>query len=351
MTQDLAINLLLSRLQQVSAEQHCTWFADENSLAILPLLAQTSAKLALCTNRYDIHTQALALGINSAFNDAQLAEQITPQTQHVFIRISKEKPLAHHTINQAAQTLKNDATLHLAGLKGEGIKTYLKKTQTLFLKSSATKKNKDAHYGAFASANSDAAPLDTQNYDQLREIGSFNNQTMLSKPGVFGFEKIDEGSELLLDVTQKYLQNHNIQPHNQLDLGCGYGLLTFGSRHWGSKNFTATDNNAAALLAITASAKANNLELEIVAADAGAEIKGAFDCILCNPPFHQGFSISGDLTDKFLNHASQKLSPKGHAFFVVNSFIGIEKKASRYFKQQETLTNTKRFKVLALSNH
>ena len=350
MTQDLAINLLLNKLREIPKEQHCAWFADENSLEALPLLAANHPKLALCTNRYDIHAQALALGINSVFNDVNLAEIITPKTQHLFIRISKEKPVTHHTINQAAQQLHGNASLHIAGLKGEGIKTYLKKTQALFFQKVPVKKDKDAHYSGFSSPDKHAAPLETQNYDELRNIGDINNQTLLSKPGVFGYEKIDEGSELLLTTAHAHLKDNAIKPHSQLDLGCGYGLLTFGSRHWGNQRFTATDNNAAALIAIAAGAKANNINVDIIAADAGAEIDDAYDCILCNPPFHQGFSISGDLTDKFLKQASQKLTPDGIAFFVVNSFIGIEQKATQYFKKQETLVNNKKFKVLVLSH-
>ena len=349
MTLDLAINLLLNKLREIPKEQYCAWFADENSLEALPLLATTHPKLQLCTNRYDIHSQALALGIDSLFNDVKLTEIISPKTQHLFIRISKEKPVTHHTINQAAQQLCSTASLHLAGLKGEGIKTYLKKTQALFLQKTPTKKEKDAHYGSFSSPNEHAESLETQNYDELRNIGDINNQTLLSKPGVFGFEKIDAGSELLLTTAHSYLKDNAITPRSQLDLGCGYGLLTLGSRRWGNQRLTATDNNAAALIAIAASAKANNADVDIIAADAGAEINDTYDCILCNPPFHQGFSISGDLTDKFLKQASQKLAPDGLAFFVVNSFIGIEQQASHYFKKQETLINTKKFKVIILS--
>ena len=176
----------------------------------------------------------------------------------------------------------------------------------------------------------------------------YNHTQLLSKPGIFGYEKIDEGSELLLTYAKKYLDSHAITPQKILDLGCGYGLLSLMSAQWHPREIVATDNNAAALNAVSASAAANNIAIKVVADDAGENISEKFDALLCNPPFHQGFSVSGDLTLKFLRSASQKLTPDGIAFFVVNSFIGIEKKAEAFFSRQELLINNKKFKVFAL---
>ncbi|HEY7774887.1 MAG TPA: methyltransferase [Marinagarivorans sp.] len=350
MTQDPAINALIATLKKIPADQHCLWFADENSLAALPHLVQSHPQLSLCTNRYDIHQRALALGIKSTFNDAELNPKQTPPTaqQHVLARVSKEKPLTHHVINQAASKFGAMAHLHLAGLKGEGIKTTIKKAASLFAKNTGSLKNGDAYSGSFSEPLNSPALLETQDYTGVRQIGDFEGFRLFSKPGVFGFEKIDDGSVLLLDSAHQYLQSQHITPEAILDLGCGYGLLTLGCQNWGARYFAATDNNAAALIAMQANADANDCTVDIIPADAGADIDHYFDCVVCNPPFHQGFSVSGDLTDKFLQNASHKLTSSGYAFFVVNSFIAIEKKAARYFQQQKTLVNNKRFKVVLL---
>lgn len=352
--QDIAISQLLSQLQATPAGAHKLWFADENSYGALGQLAHHAHNLTVLSNRFDIHQQAQALGLNSIFNDVDFSEACRVAIDAIFIRISKEKPVTHHAINQAVSALNTDGQLHLAGYKNEGIKTYAQKAAALFNHSGKLQKQKDSHFCSLSDpkAIANITLLDTNNYTQLRTIGEYAGKQLVSKPGVFGFEKVDEGSTLLLQTAQTFLTKHaRINAHTRaLDLGCGYGLLAITASEWGIQNITATDNNAAALSAITAGAKQNNINITTCAADAGEGINGTFDIILCNPPFHQGFEVSGDLTDKFLRNANKLLAKNGCALFVVNSFIAIEKKALSVFKYQQTLCNNKQFKVVLLTN-
>jgi 16S rRNA (guanine1207-N2)-methyltransferase len=138
-----------------------------------------------------------------------------------------------------------------------------------------------------------------------------------------------------------------------LDLGCGYGFLSVRAIAAGLqiKRLCLTDNNAAALL----SAKQNlsqhypGPQCSIVAADCADQVSDKFDLILCNPPFHQGFSVDDSLSDRFLRSAKNRLKPKGQAIFVVNSFISLEKKALGIFDHVQCLINNKQFKVLLLA--
>jgi 16S rRNA (guanine1207-N2)-methyltransferase len=349
--EDLAIALLIRQLQQTPRKEPCLWFADENSLYFLPLLARYSAHLTVLTNRFDIHTAAKALGLSSYFNDVNLPIAVgVTAPRHIFARVSKEKSVTHHLANQAIQVLAQDGQFHIAGYKSEGVKSYIKKISELFTLTSTIEKNKEAYLGSFLQPNKAQKDLlDTQQYPELREIGQFDQLKLISKPGVFGYQKIDQGSVLLLATTKAYLTKTKFNPQTQLDLGCGYGLLTLASAHWGKAALTATDNSAAALAAMAAGAAENNINVTLLPSDAGAELTTPFDLILCNPPFHQGFSISGDLTDKFLANSAKLLQPNGIAIFVVNSFVGLEKKAVPYYGHQETLVNTNKFKVIAFT--
>ncbi len=346
--QDHALDLLLEKWRAVSAQDNSLWFADENSHEILPQLADAGKQMTIVSNRYDIHKLAQKLGLRSFFNDVDFNVARKESIDHLFIRISKEKSVTHHAINQATKTITPTGNVYLAGYKNEGIKTYAQKANTLFSSASPLIKHKDAHCIHLSKPYLSAEPLDDNHYTALRTIGQYNHTQLLSKPGIFGYEKIDEGSELLLTYAKKYLDSHAITPQKILDLGCGYGLLSLMSAQWHPREIVATDNNAAALNAVSASAAANNIAIKVVADDAGENISEKFDALLCNPPFHQGFSVSDDLTLKFLRSASQKLTPDGIAFFVVNSFIGIEKKAEAFFSRQELLINNKKFKVFAL---
>ena len=140
-------------------------------------------------------------------------------------------------------------------------------------------------------------------------------------------------------------------PASCLDLGCGYGYLTIAAaKSFPIKRWLLTDNNCAALAVAAENLTINGLAGEVIAADAGSGIKEPVDLLLCNPPFHQGFSIDGDLTDKFLASASRLLSPKGVALFVVNQFIPLERKAERLFREVKTLADNGSFKIIQLTH-
>src|SRR5690606_23499197 len=163
-----------------------------------------------------------------------------------------------------------------------------------------------------------------------------------------GWNKVDQGSALLIAQLHKFLPSMPRAPERMLDLGCGYGYLSLMAADLPLKQRVLTDNNAAALIAARANCAANSIAAEIIAADAGSELEPGFDLILCNPPFHQGFSIDGDLTDKFLTSAKRLLVRGGVALFVVNQFIPLERKAQELFSKVELVTQEQGFKVVSL---
>ena len=90
------------------------------------------------------------------------------------------------------------------------------------------------------------------------------------------------------------------------------------------------------------------LHLEVVADAVARQLAPGFDLILCNPPFHQGFSVDAALTDKFLRQTRRLLSAGGVAVFVVNQFIPLERAAEKYFRRIETAARNQSFKLIRL---
>ena len=277
---------------------------------------------------------------------------------HIFYRISKEKAVTHHLINQAQRVLKPHGVLWISGQKNEGVKTYIEKASALFGFGKKIQKDGMSYSSRLAKKHSPDESvnatqlnknlLNDENYCELRECLFINNKNVLSKPGKFGWNKLDQGSEFLIEQVTQTLAIENRPFEHCLDLGCGYGYLTIASQHLPIKQRTLTDNNAAALLTASANCKHLNIAAEIVAGDAGEQLPKHFDLILCNPPFHQGFCVDGDLTDKFLRNAAKQLTENGLAYFVVNQFIALEKKALPYFKQIHLIAQNKSFKVVEL---
>ncbi len=344
--------------------QHCTqgtdlWCCDENALHQIADAQLWPHKPLFISNRYDIAQQAKILGFDSHFNDFDLSDIADNSIDQFFYRISKEKAIVHHLINEAFRVLKPQGILLLSGQKNEGIKTYIEKA-SLLLGSEKRIQKDGQHYSSQLSKNENYLAknqnsltsanrfLEDHNYAELRACLGFNEQVIYSKPGQFGWDKIDRGSEFLISEINKIFTDRSIAIERCLDLGCGYGFLTIASRHLPIKHRVLTDNNAAALISAQRNCAHLNLNAEVIASDAGATIKGNFDLILCNPPFHQGFSIDGDLTDKFLFSAKQLLAVTGAAYFVVNQFIPLEKKAQSHFKMVKVIAQNKSFKVVEL---
>jgi 16S rRNA (guanine1207-N2)-methyltransferase len=331
------------------------WFADENALDCALPDASNLKTLQIISNRFDVCHHFSASGANCEFSDFVISPQLQNHYAKVFYRISKEKPLVHHLINQAFQLLQPDGELILCGEKNEGIKSYFDKAKKLFNSSNTLKKSGSFYSGSVRKKEQDASHwLADNNYPMLRPIGDYQGTAFFSKPGVFGWNKIDQGSAFLLENYAEFCSRLPPQPTSLLDLGCGYGFLTIMATKL-SNSFTlqrllATDNNAAAINAARHNFHHHNLTVETVADDCGRQLVDDFDIILCNPPFHQGFSVDGTLTEKFLSTTKRRLSRKGAALFVVNRFIPLEKKARTLFSRVNTLAQNKLFNVIALQH-
>lgn len=152
----------------------------------------------------------------------------------------------------------------------------------------------------------------------------------------------------MISALESFLLRQKYQPQSLLDLGCGYGYLTLMTRHLPLARRVATDNCSAALLALRANAEHYVMAVDVVASDAGNTVQDAVDLIVCNPPFHRGFTIAGDLTETFLQQAARLLTPSGVAIFVVNAFIPLEQTAAHIFSVTERLAHNRSYKVLAL---
>lgn len=330
------------------SEGQSLWLADEHHHAVLTQIAQLQQPLTLISNRYDVIEKADALGIRSHFNDWNLSVGDGPW-QSIFLRVCKERSVTHHLLNQAHEQLPLGGKLYLAGQKNEGIKSYFDKARGLFSDTTRLHKNSNNYHACLTKRQTTAAiQLETNDYTRTRVIAQWDDKPIMSKPGVYGWEKIDAGSELLVEQAKKWWQHNQVPCDRLLDLGCGYGYLTLATGFLPCSQRVATDNNAGAIACAQKNADLHRLNVEVVPSDCADTIKGPFDLILCNPPFHKGFDTEHDLTEQFLRAAKDKLAGDGTALFVTNSFIPIEKKAEAFFRRVQRLENNKQFKVVLL---
>ena len=304
--------------------------------------------LSLLTNRFDIYQTLIKEDFKVIFNDFNFSSFGTNQFKNIFFRISKEKLINLHVIQESKRLLENDGQLFLTGKKAEGIKSLSSKANLILLSPMSFTKNGSTYLSEVTKVIKSNITYLQSSYHDLQSIeGDSNN--LLSKVGIFGWNKVDEGSKFLIDTVPIYLSRFNQPPETLLDLGCGYGYLSVCASRFNFKRIIATDNNAGALIATERNLARIKIEYEVIGDDAGASIKENFDSIWSNPPFHSGFSLSTTVLNKFLKSSKNLLNPNGKCLFVVNKFIPIERLASHYFSTIEILNKNNTFKVVLLS--
>ncbi|EGF2922294.1 16S rRNA (guanine(1207)-N(2))-methyltransferase RsmC [Salmonella enterica] len=164
--------------------------------------------------------------------------------------------------------------------------------------------------------------------------------TIKTLPGVFSRDGLDVGSQLLLST---------LTPHTKgkvLDVGCGAGVLSAAlASHSPKVSLTLCDVSAPAVEASRATLAANGLEGEVFASNVFSEVKGRFDMIISNPPFHDGMQTSLDAAQTLIRGAVRHLNSGGELRIVANAFLPYPKILDETFGFHEVIAQTGRFKV------
>lgn len=269
----------------------------------------------------------------SDFKFAQLPETCQKPALILF-RISKEKSLNQHVIAAMAVQLHADGTALIGGKKNEGIKSAQTIAQPYFA-NIGSKKHKDQYLISLSQALADTSAEKSRRESSQSAMYSDYQliehpdlaQPYLSKPGVFSWDHIDPGSAALWQVLQTTKPNFAQQA--VLDIGCGSGLLSLLSRELAAAHITATDNNAAAIDCCRENFARFEIPGTVVPGSIADTVKGRFDVVVCNPPFHRGFAHEKGLIAAFVNKTADKLRSRGRAFFVVNQFVGLHEAVER----------------------
>lgn len=346
---DPAISALFHNLDALTGRG--LWLADEN----VEPMKLSNLTLDLVSNRYDLVTSFNALNqkneqVTAALHDFDLEKIEQGAYDYVLLRAPKSKILQHYLVNVAQMALKPAGKIIVTGNNDEGIKSLIKNLEKWCAgHAEGELLGKGLRYAAITVG--DAAEFETPKraaeYNVIHTLETENGIQFTSKPGVYGFDKIDSGSAFLIETLTKTKAPIK---GNVVDLGAGYGYLSVMLKaHFEFDSIIATDNNITAITCCEQNFAQNGVEGEVLIDDCGSTILDrSAHVVISNPPFHQGFSTSTELTEKFVNRAKALLKFKGVAYFVVNRFIGIEEWIEKAGLKSECLAQNGQFKVLVM---
>ena len=170
---------------------------------------------------------------------------------------------------------------------------------------------------------------------RLQSVGDGGRQ---SQPGIFSWDRIDDGSALLARHLPDDLAS------SVADFGCGWGYLSreILARSPGIARIDLIDSEHRALEAARANLtddRATFHWLELAAEPAPT----IYDAIVCNPPFHTGRAAS-PARSAFTSSKAAARAPSGHVLFGSQSRSALRAVAQGQLASFETLADNNKFR-------
>jgi 16S rRNA (guanine1207-N2)-methyltransferase len=240
----------------------------------------------------------------------------------VAIHAPREKEVARQCVRDAMALLRFGGHCYLAGANRSGVKPAIRYLEQLA---------GHAHVLAYGGGSRVALAVkgETARTDEARseEYSRFHEliarvrgrqYPCVTKPGLFSWDKVDEGTRRLVESMEISPQEH------VLDLGCGYGLAGLVAADMAScGEVVLADVDCVAVDAARRTLERNHVShAEAVLSDCGAAVMDrAFDVVITNPPFHQGRGVSYEAARQFIHDSACVLRPGGRLYLVANRFI------------------------------
>jgi 16S rRNA (guanine1207-N2)-methyltransferase len=194
------------------------------------------------------------------------------------------------------------------------------------------------HCRVFWLTKGERAPPDY--WQQLTQPRDVADGGWISQPGLFSWDRIDDGSALLAAHLPDDLSG------TVADFGCGWGYLSRAllARCAGVTRLDLIDAEHRALEAARqniADRRAAFHWLDLLT----DPVPALYDAIVCNPPFHAGRAAEPALGQGFIEAAAKALKVGGRLFLVANRGLPYEPLLRARFTAVEMLADNNKFKV------
>ncbi len=181
---------------------------------------------------------------------------------------------------------------------------------------------------------------DWADWQETQALG--NNLKIAALPGVFSRGRLDPGTRLLLETLRAPMAGR------VLDFGCGSGVIGAAlMKAWPEAEVELTDSDAAAVASARLTLEANGLRKESArASDGFSEIRGKFDLIVSNPPYHSGPEVNWRVAGILAAQAASYLARRGRLRLVTNKLPEWRRIARRTLGEPRVLARDAAYQVI-----
>ena len=254
------------------------------------------------------------------------------------VLLTKHKEENFANIARGWSLLEPGGTLVCAGANDDGAASLEKQVGKVFGLADSLSKFQSR---VFWITKSDRPPPEYwQKLATLQPIIDLGDSDIVSQPGIFSWDHIDDGSALLTTGWPEDLAGHIA------DFGCGWGYLSFILRAYDSvQRIDLIDAEyraiEAARINVNDDPRASFHWLDLTREPAPA----TYDAIVCNPPFHTGRASTPALGQGIIEAAARALRPGGSLYMVANRGLPYEPILKKSFASFETLADNNKFRV------
>jgi 16S rRNA (guanine1207-N2)-methyltransferase len=287
----------------------------------------------------------VANGIASA--DVRLADGVTDLSPDSFDLVLSHLPrgraVQEELIRGVVWVLRPGGRFYFVANKRAGVKGAIAYARELFGRCGVVRQKKGYHV-ALAVRPADLLPFAPADEYITHHVTLGGVETaLISKPGVFAWDRLDAGTAALVSAMEVGTQDC------VLDLGCGTGLAGLAAaRRAFEGRVVLVDADVRAVESARRTLEANGIANgEVLLSDCGsAVLDRRFDVVIANPPFHQGVGVDHEVACQFVCDAARVLRRGGRLFLVANRFLRYTDLVREAFGNVATAYDDARYHVL-----
>ena len=256
----------------------------------------------------------------------------------------KEKDLTEYVLGWMAERLAPSGRVLVAGENRTGIRSVKTILETTVGPVTGHRSGRHSVLWQAVRGDQERPPREFRREFQVEVAGT--RLGVVSLPGVFSHGELDPGTKFLLETLDRPWFRR------ALDWGCGSGVIGAYLQLLRPEAFVdLVDSHAMAIRSARETLVANELAPErVLASDGFSDVRGTFDLIVTNPPFHAGVKTELSVTERMIRESGRYLVAGGRLVLVANAFLRYPGVLRESFTNVRVLAENPSYRVFEAKN-